>query len=64
MFGMGGGRRDEELWATLLRWLGQIMMNFTVGDSRQQRVSNAPAVLCAGTEGRGWGTYWCIARDG
>jgi len=31
VFGMGGGRRDEELWATLLRWLGQIMMNFTVG---------------------------------
>jgi len=26
-----GGRRDEELYVTLLRWLGQIMMNFTVG---------------------------------
>merc|ERR1719231_2084969 len=25
------GRRDEELYVTLLRWLGQIMMNFTVG---------------------------------
>jgi len=32
IFGIGGGRgRDEELWATLLRWLGQIMMNFTIG---------------------------------
>lgn len=31
MFGVGGGRRDEELVATLLRWLGQIMMNFTIG---------------------------------
>jgi len=31
IFGVGGGRRDEELWATLLRWLGQIMMNFTIG---------------------------------
>ena len=30
MFGLGG-RRDEELAVTLLRWLGQIMMNFTVG---------------------------------
>ena len=27
----GVGRRDEELWATLLRWLGQVMMNFTIG---------------------------------
>ena len=34
MFGVGGGRRDEELAATLLRWLGQIMMNFTVGACR------------------------------
>ena len=32
MFGIGGrGNRDEELLGTLLRWLGQIMMNFTVG---------------------------------
>jgi len=31
MFGVGGRNRDEELVATLLRWLGQIMMNFTVG---------------------------------
>lgn len=26
-----GGRRDEELYVTMLRWLGQIMMNFTIG---------------------------------
>jgi hypothetical protein len=31
MFGIGGSRRDEELYVTLLKWLGQIMMNFTVG---------------------------------
>merc|ERR1719502_1812261 len=31
MFGVGGGRRDEELLVTMARWLGQIMMNFTVG---------------------------------
>merc|ERR1719324_1560089 len=32
MFGVGGGRgRDEELLGTMLRWLGQIMMNFTIG---------------------------------
>ena len=31
MFGVGGRNRDEELLGTLLRWLGQIMMNFTVG---------------------------------
>merc|ERR1719399_1068189 len=31
MFGVGGRGRDEELYVTLLRWLGQIMMNFTVG---------------------------------
>lgn len=31
LFGVGGGSRDEELYVTLLRWLGQIMMNFTVG---------------------------------
>ena len=32
VFGVGGrGNRDEELLGTLLRWLGQIMMNFTVG---------------------------------
>jgi len=31
MLGVGGGSRDEELYVTLLRWLGQIMMNFTVG---------------------------------
>merc|ERR1719311_941928 len=30
VFGVGG-RRDEELYVTLLRWLGQIMMNFTIG---------------------------------
>lgn len=30
MFGIGG-RRDEEAWVSLMRWLGQIMMNFTVG---------------------------------
>lgn len=30
MLGVGGGR-DEELYVTLLRWLGQIMMNFTIG---------------------------------
>merc|ERR1719152_531611 len=30
MFGVGGSR-DEELYVTLLRWLGQIMMSFTVG---------------------------------
>ena len=29
MFGVGG--RDEEAYVTLLRWLGQIMLNFTVG---------------------------------
>ena len=27
----GVSRRDEEIYVTLLRWLGQIMMNFTVG---------------------------------
>jgi len=26
-----GGSRDEEAWVTLMRWAGQIMMNFTVG---------------------------------
>lgn len=26
-----GGRRDEELAATMLRWLGKVMMNFTIG---------------------------------
>jgi len=31
MLGTGGRGRDEELLGTLLRWLGQIMMNFTVG---------------------------------
>jgi len=31
MFGVGGRGRDEELAATVIRWLGQIMMNFTVG---------------------------------
>jgi len=30
VFGVGG-RRDEELMVTMMRWLGQIMMNFTVG---------------------------------
>ena len=30
IFGVGGSR-DEELYVVLLRWLGQIMMNFTVG---------------------------------
>ena len=30
MFGIGGGR-DEEIYVTLLRWLGRIMMNFTIG---------------------------------
>lgn len=30
VFGVGRGR-DEELAVTLLRWLGQIMMNFTIG---------------------------------
>jgi len=30
MFGIGG-RRDEEFYVTMLRWLGQIMLNFTVG---------------------------------
>ena len=29
VFGIGG--RDEELWVTMLRWVGQIMLNFTVG---------------------------------
>jgi len=27
----GVGRRDEEAWVTMMRWIGQIMMNFTVG---------------------------------
>merc|ERR1719217_2003172 len=27
----GVSRRDEEIYVMLLRWLGQIMMNFTVG---------------------------------
>merc|ERR1719378_752434 len=31
VFGVGGRSRDEELYVTLLRWLGQIMMNFTIG---------------------------------
>lgn len=31
MFGIGGGSRDEEAIVTILRWLGQIMMNFTIG---------------------------------
>ena len=31
ILGSGRGSRDEELWATLLRWLGQVMMNFTIG---------------------------------
>jgi len=31
MFGMGGRGRDEELFVTLARWVGQIMMNFTIG---------------------------------
>merc|ERR1719152_387109 len=31
MFGVGGRGRDEELLGTILRWAGQIMMNFTVG---------------------------------
>jgi len=26
-----GGRRDEEAWVSMMRWAGQIMMNFTVG---------------------------------
>lgn len=30
MFGVGRGR-DEEAWVSLMRWAGQIMMNFTVG---------------------------------
>jgi len=30
MFGMGG-RRDEEAWVSMMRWVGQIMMNFTLG---------------------------------
>ena len=30
MFGIGG-RRDEEAWVSLMRWVGQIMMNFTIG---------------------------------
>jgi len=30
VFGVGG-RRDEEAYVTLLRWVGQIMLNFTVG---------------------------------
>merc|ERR1719152_636165 len=31
MLGAGGRNRDEELLGTILRWLGQIMMNFTIG---------------------------------
>jgi len=31
VFGMGGRGRDEEIYVTIIRWLGQIMMNFTVG---------------------------------
>jgi hypothetical protein len=31
VFGLGRSNRDEELVVVLLRWLGQIMMNFTVG---------------------------------
>jgi hypothetical protein len=30
MFGVGRGR-DEEAWVSIMRWVGQIMMNFTVG---------------------------------
>jgi len=26
-----GGRRDEEVWVTMLRYVGQIMLNFTIG---------------------------------
>lgn len=31
VFGLGGSNRDEELAIVLLRWLGQILMNFTIG---------------------------------
>eukprot|EP00967_Tisochrysis_lutea_P101898 scaffold153147_cov31-Tisochrysis_lutea.AAC.1 len=31
VFGIGGSNRDDELAIVLLRWLGQILMNFTVG---------------------------------
>jgi len=31
IFGAGRGSRDEELLATAMRWIGQIIMNFTVG---------------------------------
>jgi len=31
VFGVGRSNRDEELAAVALRWLGQILMNFTVG---------------------------------
>jgi hypothetical protein len=31
VFGLGRSNRDEELAIVMLRWLGQILMNFTVG---------------------------------
>lgn len=31
ILGAGRGSRDEEALATILRWVGQVMMNFTIG---------------------------------
>ena len=42
VFGIGGRNRDEELLGTLLRWLGQIMMNFTVGKPRRRHAAPPP----------------------
>ena len=42
MLGAGGRNRDEELLGTMLRWAGQIMMNFTVG-ARHHVLARAPA---------------------
>ena len=42
VFGIGGRNRDEELLGTLLRWLGQIMMNFTVGKPRRRHAAPLP----------------------
>ena len=31
LFGVGGGSRDEELVVTIMRYIGQIIMNFSIG---------------------------------
>ena len=40
---LGVSSRDEEMYVTMLRWLGQIMMNFTIGACHVHPSSHALA---------------------